>query len=114
MDEYSEVRWNETLLKVSHFFKVTADYEFMLFIIGLHERGTGFKHYSKEEKMDLMNLGQCILFSQLGYLKATGLDSDNWPQFEHLKPTHSLTPSFRKNRLRAAMITYFDKMLAEA
>lgn len=35
---YNENRWEELVLKVSKQFKVTADFDFMLFIIGLNER----------------------------------------------------------------------------
>lgn len=104
---YSEEAWNELILKVSKHFKVTADFDFLLFVIGIQERGTGFIKYSREEKWDMINLAKCLLFTQLGYLKQTGHDKDNWPTFEEVKKLRTLTPSLHKRVLKEAMIEYF-------
>lgn len=108
---YNEDRWEELVLKVSQQFKVTADFDFMLFIIGLNERGLGFRPYSREEKWDLINLGKCKLFEQLGYLRQTGHDGQGWPAFEILKSVNTLTPSLQKHLLKKAMVTYLDQVM---
>lgn len=109
--EYSEESWNETVLKVSKHFKVTAEFDFMLFVIGIQELGTGMTKYSRDEKWDIINLGKCCLLAQLGYLRVTGKDRDNWLEFEEIKSVKSLSPTFQKRILKQAMIVYFDQVL---
>lgn len=79
--EANEQEWNELLLRLSRQFRVTANYEFILFVIGVNERGSGFRAYSKEEKMDLMNLGSCVLLHQQGFTQRVGVDEQGWPLF---------------------------------
>ena len=110
---YNEDAWNELVLKVSKHFKVTADFDFILFAIGIQERGTGFAKYTREEKWDMINLAKCRLFTRLGYLRETGHDAENWPLFEEVKKMRSLTPSLHKRVLKEAMIDYFETAWSE-
>ncbi len=110
-EEYTEQKWDELVLKVSKQFKVTADFDFMLFIIGIHERGLGFRHYSRDEKWDLINLGKCTLFENLGYLKKKGNDEQGWPEFDVLRSVNAMTPTLQKHLLKKAMLSYFTSVL---
>ncbi len=103
--------WEELLLKVSKKFKVLADFDFLLFIIGIQERGTGYIKYSKDEKMDLINLARCVLFEQKGFCTKSGMDDSGWPQFEALPVLTEMLPSAREAMLKDAMITYFNNNL---
>ena len=107
---YNEDAWNELILKVSKHFKVTADFDFILFVIGVQERGTGFKEYTREEKWDMINLAKCKLFTKKGYLKEVGHDAENWPIFEEVKKMRTLSPSLNKRILKEAMIEYFKEV----
>ncbi len=109
--DFTEEQWNELILKVSKHFKVIADFDFMLFIIGMHERGLGFRQYSRDEKWDLINLGKCTLFELLGYLKQSGKDEHGWPEFAVLKNINTLTPSLQKHLLKKAMLDYLNHVL---
>ena len=104
--EPNEQQWNELLLRISKQFKVTANFEFILFIIGVNERGSGFQSYTKEEKMDLMNLGHFVLLEHQGITSRTGKDDGGWPQFEIVSAEEAKrinNEPFFKN----AMIDYF-------
>ncbi|SMO82703.1 hypothetical protein SAMN06265379_1092 [Saccharicrinis carchari] len=109
--EYKDESWEEMLLKVSKKFKVLADFDFLLFLIGIQERGTGYIKYSKEEKMDLINLGRCVLFRHKGFYASNGTDEEGWPTFTVLKQLEELAPSERERILKQAMIEYFDDKL---
>ncbi|TCO10562.1 hypothetical protein [Natronoflexus pectinivorans] len=109
--ESIDYTWDELVLMVSRHFKVTADYDFMLFIIGIQERGTGMTHYPREEKMDLINLGKCKLLSHLGYLEEIEEDQEGWPRFKEIKSVKGLSPSFQKHLLKKAMMEYFKDKL---
>jgi hypothetical protein len=104
-------RWDEFILKVSYHFKVNANHEFILFMIGIQEFGQGYKSYSKQEKMDLMNLAQCRLLTISGYLVQTGIDAEGWPTFEKIRDDSGLLPSDRDRLMKESMITYFNTNL---
>ncbi|MFT3740803.1 MAG: hypothetical protein QM786_18790 [Breznakibacter sp.] len=104
-------RWSEFLMKASYHFKVNANQEFLLFIIGLQELGQGFKSYSKQEKMDIINLARCRLLTISNCLKQTGMDDEGWPTFEVLKDENELLPSERDRLMKESMMTYFDTHL---
>ncbi len=101
-----EQQWNELILRISKHFKVTANYEFVLFVIGVNELGRGFLNFTKDEKMDIMNLGSCVLLNHKGLLKKSGVDEHGWPLYEpangELTAGQTDVP-FLKN----AMIEYF-------
>jgi hypothetical protein len=109
--EYNEDTWEEAVLRVSKHFKVTADFDFMLFVIGIQARGTGFKSYSRDEKWDLINLGKCLMLEESGYLRQSGEDQEEWPVFEEIKSVKGLSPSFQKHLLKKSMTEYFSKVL---
>lgn len=111
IEEYTEEQWDELVLKVSKQFKVTADFDFMLFIIGMHVRGLGFRHYSRDEKWDMINLGKCTLFELLGYLKQSGSDEQGWPRFDVIKNVNTFTPSMQKHLLKKAMLHYLNQIM---
>ncbi len=100
-------KWEELLLEISKRFKVLADFDFMLFIIGIQERGLGYRKYSKDEKMDLMNLARCSLFAKKGFYKSVGVDEGNWPEFEVVQSLEDKLPSEREKLLKEAMVDYF-------
>jgi hypothetical protein len=106
-----DMSWEELLLKVSKKFKVLADFDFLLFIIGIQERGTGYIKYTKDEKMDMINLARCVLFEQKGFCTKSGVDDAGWPQFEALTDLTEMLPSQREAMLKESMITYFNNNL---
>lgn len=111
MDSNIDNSWEELLLKVSKQFNVLADFDFLLFLIGIQERGLGFKKYSKDEKMDMINLARCILFEKKGFYKQNGHDIDGWPNFDVLQKMDNLLPSEREKLLKEAMIEYLKDKL---
>ncbi len=109
--ESSNSKWEELLLKVSKKFNILADFEFLLFLIGIQEKGTGYIKYSKEEKMDLINLARCVLFESRGFYKQDGIDEEGWPKFKIIKELKDYTPSEREKILKEEMINYLSDKL---
>jgi len=108
---YSEDNWDLLELEVSQRFKVTADFDFMLFLIGVQELGKGMRTYSRQEKMDLINLGKCTLLCRSGYLEPDGSDDEGWPKFREIKSLKSLTPSFLNYTLKRSAFEYLKEKL---
>ena len=109
--EYTTENWDLMVLEVSKRFKVTADFDFMLFLIGIQELGQGMKPYERQEKMDLINLGKCTLLCREGYLQPKGNDEQGWPQFEEVKNLKSLTPSLINYLLKKSAFEYLKIQL---
>ena len=109
--EMNDNSWEELLLRVSKRFNVLADFDFLLFLIGIQERGLGYQKYSKEEKMDLINLARCTLFEQKNFYKREGEDEAGWPTFLVVNEVKDFPPSKREEILKEAMIEYFSDKL---
>ena len=108
---YSEENWETMVLEVSKRFNVIADFDFMLFLIGIHEYGQGMRAYSRQEKMDLINLAKCTLLAQKGYLQRTETDEEGWPQFKNLKNLETLTSARLNDLLKQTAFDYLQLKL---
>jgi hypothetical protein len=91
--------------------KRPADLNGVLFLIGLQELGRGPKRFSKEQKQDLLHVAVCTILSQSGYYASAGLDKDNWPQFDLLKPLPSGDILAQEDLLKSHVLLYFNSML---
>ena len=107
----NENTWDELLLKVSKQFNILADFDFLLFLIGIQEKGVGYQKFSKEEKMDLINLARCVLFEKMGFYKREGDDEAGWPTFSIINDIKDIAPSERESILKDAMIKYLSEKL---
>lgn len=105
--EEFEQEWDMLVLKVSKHFKVSAEYEFILFVLGIQEMGWGFREYSKIEKMDLINVARCRVLVRAGYIKETGIDGDGFPIFEASSKVKSMMPSYQNQVIKKGLIEYF-------
>ena len=108
MNNDLEINWNKLLYKISDDFNVDADLNVTLLLIGIQERGLGFKEqYSKEDKMDHINLATCTLLMKWGYYEITEYDHSDWPVFKKNK----LVPPFSQEKeellLKSSIVEYF-------
>ncbi|MGM0375855.1 MAG: hypothetical protein ACQEQ0_03705 [Bacteroidota bacterium] len=108
---YNEENWDQLVLEISKRFSVTADFDFMLFLIGVQELGEGMRSYTREEKMDLINLGKCAALARSGYLERNGYDKEGWPLFRDKESLKSFTPSFLNYTLKRAVFDYLNEKL---
>lgn len=105
-----ELEWDALIVRLSKQFKVTANYEFILFVMGIQEMGIGFKEFSKTEKMDLINVARCRILLREGYIKETGVDGDGWPIFEAQEKLNSMLPSYQNQLIKKGIIAYFNNV----
>lgn len=61
------------------------DLDGILFLIGVQEFGKGFRHFSKEEKQDLMHWAICRILSPSGYYSYDYTDADGWVHWKEVK-----------------------------
>lgn len=80
----------------------------VLYMIGVQELGKGARHFTKEEKQDLMHIGICRVLSQSGYYKLEGTDKDGWPHWKLEKKLPNFDLIEQEKLLKLHVIEYFE------
>ncbi|MEN9444858.1 MAG: hypothetical protein RIS47_1748 [Bacteroidota bacterium] len=109
MDNYQEI-WKALIAKLGQTFGVDADLTEALYLIGVQELGKGFKTFSKQEKMDLIHVGNCKALEPFGYYQQTGFDDDKWPTFEKVLTLPPLNLKDQEALIKKGVIQYFQKL----
>ena len=91
--------------------KKPADLNGVLFIIGMHKLGRGPRHFSKEEKQDLMHIAICKVLSLAGYYELEGLDEQGWPHWKLVKKLPHFDLLEQEKLLKMHVLEYFEKEL---
>ncbi len=105
--------WNDLCKTLNELFGIDVDLNGVLFLVGIRERGLSFQHFSKEEKINLINLGSCTLYQQMGLVTRSGTDPDGWPLF-HQNALSPVIPEERKLKtLQDCAIRYFQNIFKE-
>jgi hypothetical protein len=81
----------------------------VLYLIGIQELGQGAKHFSKEEKQDLMHIAICKVLSLAGYYELEGLDAQGWPHWKLIKKLPHFDLLEQEKLLKMHVIEYFEK-----
>jgi len=102
--------WHELLITVEKTFGAKPkDLNGVLFVIGVQELGQGAKHFSKEEKQDLMHIAICKVLSFSGYYELDGIDKEGWPHWKLIKKLPHFDLLEQEKLLKLHVIEYFEK-----
>jgi hypothetical protein len=102
-------KWQKVLDGIeSAFGKRPNDVNGVLFLIGVHELGKGKKHFSKEEKQDLIHIAICKILSLSGYYTLEGLDEEGWPHWKLVKKLPHVDMLNQEKLLKMHIIEYFE------
>jgi hypothetical protein len=93
--------------------KKPKDLNSVLFLIGVQELGKGKKHFSKEEKQDLMHIGICKVLSLSGFYELEGLDEEGWPHWKVIKKLPHFDLLEQEKLLKMHIIEYFQEEYGE-
>jgi len=74
-------KWDKLTTWFEGEFKMEADVDAMLFMIGVQELGKGFEVFDKTQKMELIHIGICAVLTKDGYYRFTHKDDEGWPHF---------------------------------
>lgn len=103
-------RWSALESQLGQQFGKSLNLEAIIFLIGLRELGAGpNRHFTKEEKVDLMHIALARLLSQSGYYELSHLDQDGWPHWELLKPLPHQDMFTQEHLLREHILAYFEE-----
>ena len=89
--------------------KKPKDLNGVLFAIGVQELGRGAKHFSKEEKQDLMHIAICKVLSLSGYYQLEGIDEGGWPHWKLVKKLPHFDLLEQEKLLKMHVVEYFEK-----
>ena len=104
-----ERNWNKLLGRIESLVgKKPKDINGVLFLIGVQELGKGRKHFSKEEKQDLMHIAICKVLSYAGYYELDGIDKDGWPHWRLVKKLPHFDLLEQEQLLKLHVIEYFQ------
>jgi len=108
LEQDISIRWRilEEWLEKRFAKKMTL--EAIIFLIGVRELGEARKEFTKEEKVDLMHIAICRLFSQSGYYALSHIDQDGWPHWEMVKPLPHSDLFSQEYLLKEHILAYFE------
>jgi hypothetical protein len=105
--------WNDLCEHLSAMFGIDVDLNGVLFLVGIRERGLTFQKYSKEEKLNLINLGSCTLYLEMGLIELTGEDPQGWPVFKQKALAPVIAEELKLKTLQDCAIKYFKKVFED-
>ena len=90
-------------------FEGPMDLNGIIFLIGVQELGQHAREFKKDEKVNLMHIGICVLLMPFGYYKELGRDADGWPHFERVKDLPALDEKEQERLMKEAILGYFER-----
>lgn len=109
MDLAFEKRWRDLLAYLNRRFEGPLDLNAVIFLVGVQELGQHAREFKKDEKVNLMHIGICVLLVPFGYYKEMGRDADGWPHFERVKELPALGAAEQERLMKEAVLNYFDR-----
>ena len=102
--------WNDLCKTLNDQFGIEVDLNGVLFLVGMRERGLLFQTFTKEEKLNLINLGSCTLYREMGLLSLNGKDRDGWPVFHQNALAPEVPEETKLKTLQDCAIRYFKRI----
>lgn len=108
METTIDDKWLQVEAYLKKRFDSALDIKSILFILGLRELGRKENDLTKEEKMDLMNLGFCKISSLSGYFDILEKDKDGWPVWKQIKPLPKMSTKEQELFIKQHVVKYFE------
>ena len=109
MDLQFQKRWRDLLKDMEQRFGAPVDLNSLIFLIGVQELGLHASDFKKDEKVELMHIGICVLLLPYGYYRELGRDADGWPHFERVKELPPLNAKEQERLMQEAVLDYFER-----
>lgn len=103
--------WIELCERLSEMFGIQVDLNGVLFLVGIRERGLTLQQFTKEEKLNLINLGSCTLYKEMGLTEIIGYDAEGWPLFRQKALSPEIPEERKQKTLQDCALRYFSKVL---
>ena len=99
--------WDKLVTWFEGEFKMEADVDAMLFLIGVQELGKGFEDFNKTQKMELIHIGICTVLSKDDYYQFSHKDKDGWPHYTLKKKIPFFRGQQQKDFIKKYLLEYF-------
>lgn len=106
--EEINARFNELRTRLKLQFGRTPGVDAILFLIGMNELGKGPVEFSREDKMNLLHIAHCKIFSQSGYYELERTDEEGWPHYKTLKQYPVMGLEEQEIFLKQHILLYFE------
>jgi len=83
------------------------DVDSILFVIGLQELNFKTGKLSKDQKLDVIHIGLCVVFVPYGYYEVVGRDSEGWIHFKSIKKFPNLHAEDQEIMIKEAILDYY-------
>lgn len=104
-------KWDRLMVWFQNEFKMEADVDAMLFMIGVQELGKGFEEFSKTQKLELIHIGVCAVLLEEGYYRVSHIDSDGWPHYTLVKKLPYIRGQQQSSFIKKNILTYFNEFI---
>ena len=102
--------WKDLCDSLGKMFGIEVDLNGVLFLVGIRERGLIFGQFTKEEKVNLINLGSCTLYREMGLVDLIGVDKEGWPVFRQKALAPMIAEELKLKTLQDCALKYFAKV----
>lgn len=102
-------KWKFILSQLESQFGKRLDMNAILLIIGIRELGSLKDKFTKEEKVRLMHIAVCRLFSKSGYYELIGVNSKGWPEWKKLEDLPFIDVFEQESLIRQHIVDYFEE-----
>ncbi len=83
------------------------DIDAILFVIGLQELNFKLGKLTKDQKLDVIHIGLCAIFTPYGYYEPIGRDNEGWVHFISKKKFPNLDPKEQEFMIKEAILDYY-------
>ena len=103
-----EKQWRALQKKLGEKIGENPEINSILFVIGLQELNIEFNKLTKDQKVEVMHIGLCVVFAPQGYYKPIGRDQDGWIHFDTVKKFPKLNADEQEEIIKEAIIEYYE------
>lgn len=107
-DEALEQSWQAVVAKLKGRFDKKMDPKSVLFILGMQELGQVKNKFTKEQKLDLMNIAFCRVCSLSGYFTLEKIDEEGWPLWKQAKALPKMSTKEQERFIKSHVVKYFE------
>ena len=100
-------KWDELAQKVNKRFEDDLDVESILFVIGMQELGQVIDKFTKDQKLEVIHVGVCVILEPFGFYEFEGRDKDAWPHWKVVKELPRLTNDEQEQLIKEGILEYF-------
>lgn len=104
-----DIKWEQLVNILSKTFQKKPDVKGILYLIGVNELGKGPVSFSKEQKQDLIHIGNCKVLSYSNHYNLNGLDVDGWPHWDLIHTIPSLPEHEQEKYIKWHILEYFNE-----